>query len=97
MLEKKIATLNDFPEDLSVLLKHMIVSHHGTREFGSPEPPKTLEAVILNYLDEMDAKVTGIRAFMDTEDPQATWTSYHRILDRFFFKGRPPDPSPEKD
>jgi 3'-5' exoribonuclease len=88
MLETKIATINDFPEDLSLVLKHMIVSHHGTRDFGSPEPPKTLEAIILHYLDEMDAKVTAVRTFMEAEDPEATWTSYHRVLDRFFYKGK---------
>ncbi len=88
MLEKKIATINDFPDDLALMLKHMIVSHHGTREFGSPEPPKTLEAIILNYLDDLDAKVTAVRTFMDAADPAATWTSYHKILERFFYKGK---------
>jgi 3'-5' exoribonuclease len=89
MLETKIATIIDFPEDLALVLKHMIVSHHGTRDFGSPEPPKTLEAIILHYLDEMDAKVTAVRTFMEAdEDPEATWTSYHRVLDRFFYKGK---------
>jgi len=88
MLEKKIATLHDFPDDLALVLKHLIVSHHGIRDFGSPEPPKTLEAIILNYLDELDAKVTAVRTFMEAEDPEAPWTSYHRVLERFFFKGR---------
>ena len=88
MLDTKIAGIQDFPEDLALVLKHMIVSHHGTRDFGSPEPPKTLEAIILNYLDDMDAKVTAVRAFMEKEDPEATWTSYHRVLDRFFYKGK---------
>jgi len=69
------------------LLRHMIVSHHGTREFGSPEPPKTIEAVLLNYIDEIDAKVNGIRAFMATEDPNESWTSYHRLLGRHFYRG----------
>ena len=88
MLEAKIATINDFPEDLSMVLKHMIVSHHGTRDFGSPEPPKTLEAIMLYYLDELDAKVNGVRSFMEAEDPEATWTSYHRVFERFFYKGK---------
>ncbi len=96
MLEKRISRLHDFPQDLSVLLKHLIVSHHGTRDFGSPEPPKTLEAIILNYLDDMDAKVTGVRAFMDAESPDAAWTSYHRLMERFFFKGKTGDSSPEQ-
>jgi 3'-5' exoribonuclease len=88
MLEKKIATLHDFPDELALVLKHLIVSHHGLRDFGSPEPPKTLEAIILNYLDELDAKVTAVRTFIEAEDPDAPWTSYHRVLERFFFKGK---------
>jgi 3'-5' exoribonuclease len=88
MLQKKIATLHDFPDDLALVLKHLIVSHHGIRDFGSPEPPKTLEAIILNYLDELDAKVTAVRTFMEAEDPQAPWTSYHKILERFFYRGK---------
>lgn len=97
MIEKKIAGLSDFPKDLALVLKHMIVSHHGTRDFGSPEPPKTLEAVILYYMDELDAKVTGIRAFMEAEDPEAPWTSYHRVFERFFYKGEVDNRSSEKD
>lgn len=87
MLDEKIATLGDFPQESALLLKHLIVSHHGTREFGSPEPPKTLEAIILNYIDDLDAKVTGVRAFMQTHDDQTGWTSYHRLMERFFYKG----------
>jgi 3'-5' exoribonuclease len=97
MLERKIASINDFPEDIALVLKHMIVSHHGTRDFGSPEPPKTLEAVILHYLDQLDAKFTAVRTFMDAEDPEAAWTSYHRVLDRFFFKGKVDSSGSEKD
>ncbi len=88
LLEAKIATIDDFPKDLALVLKHMIVSHHGTRGFGSPEPPKTLEALILYYLDELDAKVTAVRTFMDAEDPEAVWTSYHKVFERFFYKGK---------
>jgi len=88
MLEKKIQTLRGFPVDLALLLKHMVVSHHGTREFGSPEPPKTLEAIVLNHLDDLDAKVTGVRTFMEQENSEDAWTSYHRVMDRFFYKGK---------
>lgn len=87
MVDEKLSGINDFPEDRAILLKHMIVSHHGAREFGSPEPPKTIEAVILNYVDEIDSKVNGIRNFIASEDPYESWTSYHRLLDRHFYKG----------
>lgn len=88
MVEAKLAEIEDFPEDQKLLLKHMIVSHHGTREFGSPEPPKTIEAVLLNYIDEMDSKVTGIRDFIAAEDSNEAFTSFHRVLERHFYKGK---------
>ena len=88
MIDEKLKEIKGFPEEQALLLKHMIVSHHGSREFGSPEPPKTIEAVLLNYLDEIDSKINGIREFMSSEDPTATWTSYHRLLERHFYKGK---------
>jgi 3'-5' exoribonuclease len=88
MVDEKLSGIEDFPEDRIFLLKHMMVSHHGAREFGSPEPPKTIEAVLLNYIDEIDSKVNGIRDFMAAEDPNETWTSYHRLLGRQFYKGK---------
>ena len=88
MVDDKLSGIEHFPEDQMLLLKHLIVSHHGTREFGSPEPPKTIEAVLLNYIDEIDSKVNGIRDFIAAEDPDETWTSYHRLLERHFYKGK---------
>jgi 3'-5' exoribonuclease len=88
MLDEKIRQIPDFPADTAYLIKHMIVSHHGSREFGSPEPPRTLEAVLLNYIDEMDAKMNGLREFINNEDPGAVWTSYNRMLGRHLYKGK---------
>ncbi|MFC1816148.1 3'-5' exoribonuclease YhaM family protein [Thermodesulfobacteriota bacterium] len=88
MLDAKLREIENFPAEKAVLLKHLIVSHHGTREFGSPELPKTIEAVLLNYIDEIDSKVNGIRNFMSSEDPAESWTSYHRLLGRQFYTGK---------
>jgi len=88
LLDEKIASIPEFPPQTALMLRHMIVSHHGTREFGSPEPPKTLDAVLLNYLDEIDSKINGIREFMGRQDPDADWTEYHRPMERFFYKGK---------
>jgi 3'-5' exoribonuclease len=87
MVDAKARTIEGFPSGLSAMIKHMIVSHHGLREFGSPEPPKTIEAVMLNHIDEIDARVNAIREFMATEDPEAAWTSFHRLMERQFFRG----------
>ncbi|MGB5158728.1 3'-5' exoribonuclease YhaM family protein [Desulfobacterium sp. N47] len=85
LLDEKINKISQFPGSLAVLLRHMIVSHHGTREFGSPEPPKTIDAVLLNYIDEIDAKISGIREYIASDESGGNWTSYHRILERHFY------------
>ncbi|MEJ2476807.1 MAG: HD domain-containing protein [Desulfobacterales bacterium] len=87
LLDEKLQLIPDFPLQQANLLKHMIISHHGAREFGSPEPPKTIEAVLLHYIDEIDARVNGIREFIASEDSDAPWTSYHRLLERHFYRG----------
>ena len=89
MLDEKLKQMPDFPEEKAILLKHMIISHHGSREFGSPEPPKTLEAILLNYIDEMDSKINSIRDYIAKENTNESWTSYHRLLDRHFYRGNP--------
>jgi 3'-5' exoribonuclease len=89
MVNEKIQAIPDFPEEQAALIKHMIISHHGAREFGSPEPPKTIEAVLLNYIDEIDSRINGIREFMAADDPNSAWTGYHRLLGRHFYRGVP--------
>lgn len=88
MIEEKLRTLTDFPVELAVLLKHLLLSHHGQYEFGSPKRPKTLEAVILNFLDDLDSKINGVRMHLDKGvDSGSLWTHYHRFYDRYFFRG----------
>ena len=82
MLDEKLKQVPDFPETQAQLLKHMIISHHGAREFGSPEPPKTIEAVLLNFIDEMDSRVNSIREYVAKDPSDGSWTPYHRLLER---------------
>ncbi len=86
MLDDKLKQVPDFPETKAHLLKHMLVSHHGERAFGSPEPPKTIEAVLLNYIDEIDSRVNSVREFVAKDTSEGNWTSYHRLLERHFYK-----------
>ena len=87
MVQEKIAAIGGIPPDLAMLLKHMILSHHGQYEFGSPKRPKTVEATILNYLDDLDSKINGIRSHIGREtEASSRWTSYHRLYDRYFYK-----------
>jgi len=88
LVEEKIRQVEGFPRELSLLLKHMLLSHHGLYEYGSPKRPKTVEATILNYLDDMDSKINGIRAHIAKESASTSrWTAHHRLYDRYFFKG----------
>ncbi len=87
MIHEKIILLEGFPRELGMLLKHMILSHHGQYEYGSPKRPKTMEATVLNYLDDMDSKINGIRTHMSKElDNDNRWTGYHRLYDRYYFR-----------
>ncbi|WP_305045744.1 3'-5' exoribonuclease YhaM family protein [Geoalkalibacter sp.] len=87
MVDEKVRAIPGFPSRTAVLLKHLLLSHHGQYEFGSPKRPKTLEAVILNFLDDLDSKINGVRTHMEREpDSTSGWTAYHRLYDRYFFK-----------
>lgn len=87
MLEEKVRQIPGFPRRTATLLKHLLLSHHGQYEYGSPKRPKTLEAVILNFLDDLDSKINGVRTHIEREpDSPGNWTSYHRLYDRYFFK-----------
>jgi 3'-5' exoribonuclease len=88
MLTERIATVPGFPRELGMLLKHLLLSHHGQYEYGSPKRPKTVEATILHYLDDMDSKINGIRAHIAKETAQGNrWTSHHRLYNLYFFTG----------
>jgi 3'-5' exoribonuclease len=62
MIEAKIAAIPDFPAAKRVLVEHLVLSHHGKYEFGSPKLPMTPEAILLHYLDDLDAKMQTVRS-----------------------------------
>jgi 3'-5' exoribonuclease len=87
MIDEKMRTIPDFPENLSLPLKHLILSHHGEYEFGSPKLPMTLEALLLHHLDDLDAKINAVMAWIEKEKGNPSrWTSYNKLFDRFIYK-----------
>ena len=81
MLQAKIALMPDFPDQLKTLLEHLIISHHGEYEFGSPKLPMFPEALMLHYLDDLDSKMESMRAHFEREaENDSTWTSYNASL-----------------
>ena len=95
MLNEKIAattrmTGEPFPNELALRLKHMIISHHGSYEFGSARLPMTPEAIALHYLDNLDAKVHEFaRTIADDPNTGSSWTPFIARIDRKLFKGQP--------
>ncbi len=92
MLNEKAAqvpalTGEPFPAELLLRLKHLIVSHHGTQEWGSPRVPMTPEAIILHHIDNMDAKAHTFIRDIKEDTGSGSWTPYSPSLDRKLFKG----------
>ena len=101
MLAEKFSTLPDFPPRLRTLVEHMLISHHGELEFGSPKQPLFPEALLLHHLDNLDSKMECMRALIERDSSSgALWTSYSPALARtalrkaLFLEKPQPTPAP---
>src|SRR5882762_4364321 len=96
-----IDKIPSFPNALKTVVQHLLISHHGQYEFGSPKLPMIREAMVFHYLDDMDSKMAAIRAALANESGDEEWSAYSNALGRKFLKldeflkGGGPDPSPE--
>jgi 3'-5' exoribonuclease len=86
MLEEKLLGFKKFPAETALYLKHMILSHHGEYEFGSPKRPKFLEAFVLHLIDDLDAKMNGIARFISKDKNEGAWTDFNRMFERYLMK-----------
>jgi 3'-5' exoribonuclease len=93
MLNERVARVSEltgepFPRELLLRLKHLIVSHHGSLEFGSPRLPMTPEAMALHHLDNLDVKVhISLREIRDDPNKSGAWTQFNQSQQRRFYKG----------
>lgn len=88
MVEEALASLEGFPQDLAAELLHMILSHHGYREWGSPEPPKTMNAFALHHADYLGAQMNHFQEVLDRHrDGEGKWTSFDSKLERSLYLG----------
>jgi 3'-5' exoribonuclease len=86
MVRAVMNAIVDFPDVLRAQIEHMIVSHHGHKEFGAPVEPMTIEAMILSAADDLDAKINQVRAAL-AEDGEGEFTAYHSRLGRILWRG----------
>ncbi|MCK9376082.1 MAG: HD domain-containing protein [Syntrophobacterales bacterium] len=89
-LVRAAAQTLEFPDPTLLLqLEHIILSHHGAVEFGSPILPKTREAFLVNFLDDLDAKLKMMSQHLESDTGEGDFTTYHRVLQRGLYKGGP--------
>lgn len=89
MIHEKLRQVPDFPAPLRDLLIHMILSHHGEMEFGSPKVPMFAEAMLLHHLDNLDSKMECVRGLIERDRlVEGVWTGYSSALDRTLLKKR---------
>ena len=88
MVGEAAGRIKDFPKELLEQLQHLILSHHGRKEFGSPTVPMTVEALVLSFVDDLDAKMNlteQLRRKMNSVE--LDWTDYQRTLERYLYLG----------
>ena len=88
ILEARVQTLEGFPEEKLNMLRHLILSHHGRKEFGSPILPAFAEAVALHHIDNIDAKLKEVADIIETDkNADSQFTDYARLFETWLYKG----------
>jgi len=83
---KAMDAIEGFPVKLKTVVEHILISHHGQYEFGSPKLPMIREALVFHYLDDMDSKMAAVRAAMAVESGEEEWSAYSGALGRKFLR-----------
>ncbi len=87
ILNINVKKLPDFPQKLLTIIEHLILSHHGSYEWGSPKLPMTIESIALHYLDNFDAKIFAFnKAIEEDKNENSDWTEYNRMFERKLYK-----------
>ncbi|MCA1829117.1 MAG: HD domain-containing protein [Myxococcales bacterium] len=82
LIHEKASKIADFPRELEGLVTHLVVAHHGRREYGSPKEPVTLEAMVVHALDDLDTRISSFGQLFEKAEPGARWTDSRNIYGR---------------
>jgi len=85
-VSKAMDAIEGFPANLKTVVQHLLISHHGQYEFGSPKLPMIREAMVFHYLDDMDSKMAAVRAALAADSGEEEWSAYSAALGRRFLK-----------
>ncbi|HJS30249.1 MAG TPA: HD domain-containing protein [Anaerolineales bacterium] len=91
MVSEAIRQLPDFPAELALRLRHMLLAHHGRQEWGSPREPRTLEAIALHHIENMVAQINRFHLILRSRQSGEPWTRYDRLLGRQLYAGMDED------
>jgi 3'-5' exoribonuclease len=100
---RAIDKIEGFPPPLKTVVQHLLISHHGQYEFGSPKLPMIREAMVFHYLDDLDSKLAAVRVALATPSGDDEWSAYSNALGRKFLrldeflKGPAPEPAPSPE
>ena len=83
---KAMEEIEGFPEKLKTVVQHILISHHGEYEFGSPKLPMIREALVFHYLDDMDSKLAAVRAALAMDSGDEDWSAFSGALGRRFLR-----------
>jgi 3'-5' exoribonuclease len=86
IVRDEASRIDGFPDALTVQIAHLVLSHHGSKEFGSPVEPMTVEAFILAAVDDLDAKIHQVRRHVAEDEGEGDFTGFHPRLRRVLFK-----------
>ena len=89
-ISRAVGKIPGFPEELRMQILHIVLSHHGRLEFGSPVLPKTPEALLVHYLDDLDGKLEAMFRAQKDEAGGGSWSPYSRSLERMIYRTRWP-------
>jgi 3'-5' exoribonuclease len=85
-ISKAMDAIEGFPANLKTVVQHLLISHHGQYEFGSPKLPMIREALVFHYLDDMDSKMAAVRATLANDSGEPEWSTYSSALGRKFLR-----------
>jgi 3'-5' exoribonuclease len=85
-VNRAIDVIEGFPANLKIVVQHLLISHHGQYEFGSPKLPMIREALVFHYMDDMDSKLAAVRHVLAMDSGEPEWSAYSPALGRKFLK-----------
>lgn len=88
MVCAKAAQINNFPSELLMLVRHMILAHHGEYEKASVRLPQTIEALVLHLADNLDAQTIGVQQLLEITPSDSEWSEFDKLNNRYYYNYR---------